>query len=35
LKSSIFEYIEIFYNRIRQHSTLDYVSPMEFEARHA
>lgn len=35
LKSSIFEYIEIFYNRIRQHSTLGYVSPMEFEARHA
>jgi putative transposase len=35
LKSSIFEYIEIFYNRVRQHSTLGYLSPMEYEARYA
>lgn len=35
IKSSIFEYIEIFYNRVRQHSTLDYLSPMEYEARYA
>jgi putative transposase len=27
----IFEYIEIFYNRQRSHSTLDYLSPAEFE----
>ena len=27
----IFEYIEVFYNRIRRHSFLGYVSPMEFE----
>ena len=27
----IFEYIEVFYNRVRRHSSLDYVSPMEFE----
>jgi putative transposase len=27
----IFEYIEVFYNRVRRHSFLDYVSPMEFE----
>lgn len=28
---SIFEYIEVFYNRQRMHSTLGYVSPEEFE----
>ncbi len=27
----IFEYIEVFYNRVRRHSSIDYVSPMEFE----
>ncbi len=27
----LFEYIEIFYNRERSHSTLDYVSPDQFE----
>lgn len=27
----IFEYIECFYNRIRRHSTLDYLSPAQFE----
>jgi len=31
----IFEYIEVFYNRLRRHSTLDYDSPAEFEARTA
>ena len=25
-----FEYIEVFYNRRRLHSTLDYKSPMQF-----
>ena len=30
-KSAIFEYIEVFYNRKRMHSTLGYLSPMEFE----
>ncbi|WP_343862786.1 IS3 family transposase [Aliiglaciecola litoralis] len=35
LKSSIFEYIEIFYNRVRLHSTLGYLSPLEYEARYA
>ena len=29
---SIFEYIEIFYNRVRKHSSLGYVSPEAFEA---
>jgi putative transposase len=30
-KQSIFEYIEIYYNRYRRHSALDYMSPFEFE----
>lgn len=30
-KASIFEYIEIFYNRQRRHSTLGYLSPMAYE----
>jgi len=32
-KQSIFEYIEIFYNRKRLHSSIDYLSPEAFEAR--
>ena len=31
---SIFEYIEVFYNRQRIHSTLGYLSPDEFEKQH-
>ena len=30
-KNSIFEYIEIYYNRDRMHSTLNYCSPVQFE----
>jgi transposase InsO family protein len=30
-KASIFEYIEVFYNRKRFHSTNDYLSPVEYE----
>jgi len=30
-RAAIFEYIEIFYNRNRMHSTLGYVSPAEYE----
>jgi len=30
-ETSIFEYIEVFYNRQRMHSTIGYVSPVEFE----
>ena len=30
-KSQLFEYIEVFYNRQRMHSTLGYKSPAEFE----
>lgn len=32
-KRSIFEYIEIFYNNHRRHSTLGYLFPVEFEQR--
>jgi len=32
-KHVIFEYIEVFYNRIRIHSANDYLSPVEYEAR--
>lgn len=31
----IFEYMEVFYNRQRRHSTLGYRSPVEYEARAA
>ena len=30
-RSSLFEYIEVFYNRIRRHSSLAYKSPAEYE----
>jgi putative transposase len=30
-RSSLFEYIEIFYNRIRRHASLGYLSPAEYE----
>lgn len=31
-RQDIFEWIEVFYNRVRRHSTLGYRSPAEFEA---
>lgn len=31
--ASVFEFIEVFYNRQRLHSTLGYLSPSEFEAQ--
>ena len=34
-KQSLFEYIEIFYNRQRRHSYLGYISPVEYERRNA
>ncbi|MEK7350414.1 MAG: IS3 family transposase [Nitrospirota bacterium] len=34
-RQDIFEYIEVFYNRTRRHSTLGYDSPAEYEARTA
>lgn len=33
LKTAIFDYIEIFYNRTRRHSSLDYLSPLDYERR--
>ena len=33
-RQHIFEYIEVFYNRIRRHSALNYVSPLEYERKH-
>lgn len=32
-KSAIFEYIEVFYNRVRRHSALGYVSLAEYERK--
>lgn len=32
-RREIFEYIEIFYNRVRLHSTLGYLSPVQFAAQ--
>ena len=32
-KTTIAEWIEVFYNRIRRHSTLGYVSPLDYECQ--
>lgn len=32
-KRDIFEYVEIFYNRVRLHSSIGYLSPVEFEEK--
>ncbi len=31
VRKAIFEYIELFYNRKRRHSSLGYLCPLEFE----
>jgi transposase-like protein len=31
VRSALFEYIEVWYNRVRLHSTLDYKSPVQYE----
>lgn len=33
-RTAIYEYVEVFYNRRRRHSALDYLSPAEYERRH-
>jgi transposase InsO family protein len=33
-RRALFEYIEVFYNRQRRHSTLGYLPPAEFEQRY-
>ena len=30
-KAKLFDYIEVFYNQVRMHSSIDYASPAEFE----
>ncbi len=32
-RRAIFEYIEVFYNRIRRHASIGNVAPAEFERR--
>ena len=32
-RAEIFEYVEVFYNRQRRHSSLGYLSPLQFEQR--
>jgi putative transposase len=34
-KADVFDYIERFYNPLRRHSTIGYISPMEFEMKAA
>lgn len=34
LRTAIFEFIATFYNRRRRHSSLDYLSPAEYEPRY-
>lgn len=33
-KAHVFEYIEVYYNRQWLHSTLGYLSPVQFELQH-
>ncbi|GCE23237.1 IS3 family transposase [Dictyobacter kobayashii] len=30
-RTALFEYISVYYNRVRKHSTLGYLSPVQFE----
>jgi transposase InsO family protein len=32
-RAAVFDWIEIFYNRVRLHSALDYKSPVDFETQ--
>jgi putative transposase len=33
-RAELFEYLEVFYNRVRRHSSLGFVAPAEFERAH-
>src|SRR4051794_16843404 len=33
-RAAVFEYLEAFYNRVRRHSSLGFVSPVDFERVH-
>ena len=32
-RADVFDYIERFYNAVRRHSTIGYISPVEFEKK--
>jgi len=34
LRTAVFDFIEVFYNRQRRHSTLDYHTPVDYEQQH-
>jgi putative transposase len=34
LRTAIFDFIEVFYNRQRRHSTLAYATPVTYEQQH-
>ena len=34
LANAIFEYLEIFHNRQRRHSSIEMLTPIEFETQH-
>jgi putative transposase len=34
LRTAVFDFIEVFYNRRRRHSTLDYHTPFDYERQH-
>ena len=34
-EQDIFKYIELYCNRVRMHSTLDYMPPVEYERQYA
>jgi putative transposase len=34
LRTAVFDFIEVFYNRQRRHSTLDYHTPVHYEHQH-